>query len=222
MRRSDEGDDEPADRVADALLGESTYERLRFRRQGFFRQPIPVKLRIQSSLLFGLAAVLPLMAAFPASVRETLDGSVVQASPKVIVLGLIGGVVVFLGGIALAGVALARLRLGDRMTEYRAETLLSVEEVSSLLGIGTGGIAILLTLGYVVLGHGGQRAIETYIRTMGRSPFAASGVDVSVATVATSAFVGAVALFVLAQGLHLELTLRLDDYGYTEAGRAGP
>jgi hypothetical protein len=151
------------------------------------------------------------MAALPVDVRETLAAeSVTSASPKVILLGLIGGVVVFVCGIGLATLAAARLRLEGRMTEERAHTLLSLEEVASLLGLGTGGIAILLTLGYVLLGHGGMEAVETYIRLAGRSPYAASGVDVSVAAVATSAFVGAVALYILAQAIHLQFRLRLD------------
>jgi hypothetical protein len=204
-------DDEATDRVMDALLHGSPYERLRLSREGFFKQPIPQKLRAQSALLFALAAVLPIMAALPVDVRETLAAeSVTSASPKVILLGLIGGVVVFVCGIGLATLAAARLRLEGRMTEERAHTLLSLEEVASLLGLGTGGIAILLTLGYVLLGHGGMEAVETYIRLAGRSPYAASGVDVSVAAVATSAFVGAVALSILAQAIHLQFRLRLD------------
>jgi len=206
-------DDGPVDHVAEALLNGSAYERLRFRRQGFFRQPIPQKLRAQSGLLFALAAVLPLMAAFPGDVREALGSQVPTASPKVIVLGLIGGVVVFVCGLGLATLAAARLRLDGEMTEERAHTLLSLEEVASLLGLGTGGIAIVLTLGYALLGHGGMRAVETYIRLAGKSPYAASGVNVTVAEVATSAFVGGVALYVLAQAIHLQFRLRLDATG---------
>lgn len=212
MSRGDD-DSEPIDRVTDALLDGSAYERLRFRRRGFFRQPIPQKLRAQSGLLFALAAVLPIMAAFPVDVREALGAQVSAASPKVIILGLIGGAVVFVCGLGLATLAAARLRLQGRMTEERAHTLLSLEEVASLLGLGTGGIAIFLTLGFVLLGHGGMRAVETYIQFAGRSPYAASGVNITVAEVATSAFVGGVALYVLAQAIHLQFRLRLDASG---------
>jgi hypothetical protein len=205
--------DGPADPVTEALLNGSAYERLRFRRHGFFRQPIPQKLRAQSGLLFALAAVLPLMAALPGDVRELLGSRVQTASPKVIVLGLIGGVVVFVCGLGLATLAVARLRLDGEMTEERANTLLSLEEVASLLGLGTGGIAIVLTLGYALLGHGGMRAVETYIRLAGKSPYAASGLNVTVTEVATSAFVGGVALYVLAQAIHLQFRLRLDATG---------
>lgn len=211
-RDDERAEDEPTDRVTDALLHGSAYERLRFRRRGFFRQPIPQKIRAGSGLLFALAAVLPLMAAFPVSVRETL-GPVSMASPKIIVLGLIGGSVVFVCGLGLATLGAARLRLEGEMTEERAHTLLSLEEVASLLGLGTGGIAIVLTLGFVLLGHGGMPAVETYIQLAGRSPYAATGLPVTVAGVATSAFVAAVALYVLAQAIHLQFRLRLDASG---------
>lgn len=207
----DNDTDDYEDDVTRAFVGDSTYERLRFSRHSLFTQSIPQKLRIQSTLLFGLAAVLPIMAAFPAEVRESVAASGVgAASPKVILLGLIGGVVVFLGGLSLAVLALVRVYLEPRMSEYEAQTLLSLEETASLLGFGTGGVPIILTLGYVLLGYGGVGAIEAYIRNVGASPYAASGVGISVATVAASAFVGAVALFVLGQAVHMELRLRLD------------
>lgn len=200
------------DEVAAALMDGSTYERLRLRRYGVFTQSIPHKLRLQSSLLFALAAVLPIMAVLPADVREVLaGGEVAAASPKVILLGLVGGAVVFLGGVALTGIALARVYLSPSMTESRAAQLLSLEEVASLLGLGLGGVTIVLTLGYVLLGHAGPGAIEAYARTIGRSPFAASGAGITVAAVATAAFVGGVALFVFGQAVHMELRLRLDD-----------
>lgn len=208
---NDDDSDEYEDDVTAALLGGSAYERLRFSRYSMFSQSIPRKIRLQSSLLFGLAAVLPIMAAFPAEVRESIAATTVAAaSPKVILLGLIGGAVVFVGGLVLAAIAIARVQLGSRMNRHQAETLLSLEETASLLGFGTGGVPILLTLGYVLLGHVGLGAIETYIRTVGASPFAASGVGISVMTVAASAFVGGVALFTLGQAVHMELRLRLD------------
>jgi hypothetical protein len=211
MDDTDTDTDEYEDDVTRAFLGESTYERLRFSRYTLFSQSIPRKLRLQSTLLFGLAAVLPIMAAFPAEVRESVAAKGVgAASPKVILLGLIGGVVVFFGGLALAAVAVARVHLEPRMSEYEAQTLLSLEETASVLGFGTGGVPIILTLGYVLLGHGGVGAIEAYIRNVGASPYAASGVGISVATVAASAFVGGVALFVLGQAVHMELRLRLE------------
>jgi len=207
-------DDDTSDPVTKALLGESNYERLRATRFGMFKQPIHRKLRWQSLLLFGLALVLPLMAVFPSEVRATLPGggSMAGAAPKVVVLGLVGGVVVLLGGLTLTAVGLLRVRLEPSMTEWQADTLLNVEEVASLLGIGTGGIGILLTLGFTAIGFGGTQAVGAYVRTMGTSPFTATGVEwLSVSSVATFAFVGSVALFVFSQFVRLELYLRVED-----------
>lgn len=203
--------DDPDDGVTETLLDGSPYERIRFERYSVFSQSIPEKLHAQSALLFGLAAVLPIMAAFPDEVQEALAADQIQAaSPKIILLGLIGGATVFVCGLGLATLAAARLRLEGEMTEEQAETLLSLEEVASLIGLIIGGVSIVLTLCYVMLGHVGLRAIEAYIRTVGRDPFVASGFDISVAEVAASSFVGAVALFVLAQAISLQFMLRLD------------
>ena len=207
---SDPNDGPPGDRVTDALMGGSAYERLRFERYCVFKQSIPQKLHFQSALLFGLAAVLPVMAALPADVQEALNADeVAAASPRVILLGLVGGATVFVCGIGLAVLAAARLRLGGNMTESQAETILNLEEVASLIGLIIGGISIVLTICYALMAHGGMETIRAYIRTVGRDPYVASGFDVSVAVVAAGAFVGGVALFVLAQAIHLQFRLRL-------------
>ena len=207
-------DDDPSDPVTKALLGESAYERLRATRFGMFKQPIHRKLRWQSGLLFGVALLLPLMALFPAEVRSSLPGggSLVGAAPKVALLGLVGGIVVFLGGVTLTAIGVVRVRLEPTMTEWQADTLLNLEEVASLLGIGTGGVGVLLTLVFTAIGFGGSEAVGTYVRTMGTSPFATTGVEwLSVSSIATFAFVGSVALFTFSQMIRLELYLRVDD-----------
>jgi len=218
MRERD--DDEIQDPVANALLGDSTYERLRQMRYSPFGQPIPTKLVWQSGLLFLLALMLPVMAAFPDEVRAMLGDTVVSSSPKVLILGLVGGVVVFLGGLALSVVGFLRVHLEPRMTERLARRLLSLEDVASLLGIGTGGLAILLTMAYVLMGYVSVRAVQWYIDTMGLSPFAPSGVElISVGSVATLAFVGSVALLVVSQALHMEFRLHLGEgYGGSPLG----
>ena len=217
---TDRDEDDIQDPVADALLSDSTYERLRQTRYSPFGQPIPTKIVYQSGLLFLLALMLPVMAAFPAEVRAMLGGTAVSASPKVLILGLVGGIVVFGGGLALTAIGVLRVHLESRMTEQLAHRLLGLEDVASLLGIGTGGLAILLTMAYVLMGYVGVRAVEWYIDTMGLSPFAPSGVEpVTVGGVATLAFVGSVALLVASQALHLEFRLRLGErYGDSPLG----
>lgn len=218
MRDWDE--DDIQDPVANALLGDSAYERLRQVRYTPFGQSIPTKLVWQSGLLFLLALMLPVMAAFPAEVRVMLGGTAASSSPKVLVLGLVGGTVVFGGGLALSVLGFLRVHLEPRMTERLAHRLLGLEDVASLLGIGTGGLAILLTMAYVLMGYVGIRAVEWYIDTTGLSPFAPSGVEaISVGGVATLAFVGSVALLVVSQALHMEFRLRLGEgYGCSPLG----
>lgn len=207
---SDSNDDPSGDHVTDALMGGSAYERLRFERYSVFKQSIPQKMHFQSALLFGLAAVLPVMAALPADVREALNANeVAAASPRVILLGLLGGALVFVCGIGLATLGFVRLKLGSSITESQAETMLNLEEVASLLSLIIGGISIVLTICYALMAHGGMGTIQAYVRTVGRDPYVASGFDVSVVAVAASAFVGGVALFVLAQAIHLQFRLKL-------------
>ena len=207
----DTNDDGIRDPVADALLGDSPYERLRLRRFTPFAQPIPTKLALQSGLLFLLALMLPVMASFPAEVRAMLGGTAASASPKVLLLGMAGGVGVFVGGLVLTAVGVLRVRLEPRMTEDQAYRLLGLEDVASMLGIGTAGLVVLLTMAYVVLGAAGTRAVEWYIQVTGYSPFAPSGLEpVTVGGVATLAFVGSVALLVASHALHAEFHIHID------------
>lgn len=218
MRDGDE--DGIRDPISNALLSDSPYERLRQLRHSPFGRSIPTKLAWQSGLLSLLALMLPVMAASPAEVRAMLGEAVASSSPKVLVLGLVGGVVVFVGGLALTVVGFLRVHLEPRMTEELAHRLLGLEDVASLLGIGTGGITILLTMGYVLMGYVGTRAVEWYVETTGLSPFAPSGVEaLSVGGVATFAFVGSVALLVASRALHVEFRLHLDEeYGGSPFG----
>ena len=51
---------DPNDPIADALLGESTYERLRVERYALIKRRIPQKLVYQSGLLLALALIVPI------------------------------------------------------------------------------------------------------------------------------------------------------------------
>jgi hypothetical protein len=207
--------DDHDDPVTLALLGDSAYDRLRATRHSMFKQPIHKKLRWQSGLLVGLALVLPLMGVFPTDVQMLLqkDATLNAGAPKVVLLGLVGGSIVFIGGVTLTIIGVVRHRLEPGLTERQADRLLNVEEVASLLGIGTGGIGIVITLVLTAIGFGGVNAIQTYVEALGRSPFAGTGVEwLSVSSVATFAFIGSVSLFICSQYLHLELLLRLGDH----------
>lgn len=216
-------DDSLDDPVAEALVDGSTYERLRITRAGSFTQPIPTKLRWQSGLLCALALTLPLFAVMPADARALLPAAdPLSGSPKVIVLGLVGGAATFLAGLCLLAVVHLRVRVADAMTEERALTLLSLEEVASLVGFVTGGPAIAITLGFVLLGLGGEAALEAYLRVADRNPFAGTS-TVSVSQVATLSFAGSVALFVASQFADQALAVGLDrEPNQDEAGDRDP
>jgi hypothetical protein len=185
------------DTITDAILSGSAYERLRLQRQTYFSQSIPTKLTWQSLLLAGLALLLPLWALYPdtvASYVPTTDPSL--ASPKVLLLGLIGAGVELFTAALLAGAGLYRIHRYP-LTEGQAHTVLNVEDFASYLGFGTGGLAIGITVMYFLIGVAGGSAIESYVKAMSVNPFAASGIGLSVAELATFAFIGCVVLMTL-------------------------
>jgi hypothetical protein len=198
----------PDDPIADALLGDSAYERVRVERWSLFKQPIPRKLAIQSSILFALAAILPVAAFLPGEVRESYLQEVAAASPKVALLALLAVAVVALTGIGHAGVGIQRFRLEPSLTERQALELFNLESLCSTLGFLTGGFATVVTYAFLLLGFGGTTALEAFVQYGGGNPFAASGVDLNIATVAVAALVGAVVLRVLSVYLFVESVRR--------------
>jgi hypothetical protein len=197
------------DPIADALLGDSTYQRVRAERWGWFKQPIPKKLAWQSYLLFALAAVLPLTAALPAGVRESPLSDVASTSPKIALLAMVAAVLVAATGLGHAGVGLRRFSLEPSLTEVQALELFNLESLCSLVGFLTGGFATLVTYVFLLVGFGGVEALETYVAAGGGNPFATSTLGVDVASVAVFAMVGAVVLRLLSTYLYVE-SLRLE------------
>jgi hypothetical protein len=183
------------DRITDAVLSGSAYERLRLQRPTYFTQSVPRKLTWQSVLLGGLALLLPLYLLFPATVAEYLPTTdPVLASPKVIVLGLVGAGIELFAATLLVGVTLFRLR-HHPLSESQARTVLNVEDFASYVGFGTGGMAIAITLLYFGLGLAGGDAIASYVTTMdGINPFVDSGLGLSVAELAVVSFAGCLGL----------------------------
>ncbi|SEO69151.1 hypothetical protein SAMN04487948_104200 [Halogranum amylolyticum] len=190
------------DPIADAILGGSTYERLRLQRFSFFKQPVPRKLAWQSGLLFVLALVLPLAAGYPAETKALFAShSPTAASPKMLLLGLVGGGIELGTASALVAVTVRRLQLEPDLTEDAARRLLNVEDVATLVGVVTGGFAVLLTLAFFVLGYAGPEAVAAFVESGGTSPFAPSGVGVSVTTLAVAALCGSLVVFASSVGL---------------------
>jgi len=202
-----DSDTQSDDRITRAILSGSTYQRVRYERHSFFRQSVPRTLTLQSVLLGLLAVVLPVYGLYPGGVAEFLPTTnPAAASPKLLLLGLFGGVLELLGAALLVGAALYRIRLAP-LTEAQAHTALDVEDFARYVGLGTGGLAIVLTVGLFALGLGGQSTVSAYVAAAGANPFAPSGFDMSVATVSLGAFATSVA--VLFTGSYLSVRLPL-------------
>lgn len=192
------------DRITEALLGDSPYERIKVQRWGWFKQSLPRKLAVQSYLLFALAGVLPLAAALPAEVRREYLAEVTAASPKVAIVALAATVVVTVSGLGQAGVGLRRFSLEPSLTEVQAEELFSMEWALTLFGFLTGGLATVVTYAFLLMGFGGAGLLEAYVAFGGGNPFAGTEVGITLATVGTVAVVAAVVLRFLSTYFYVE------------------
>lgn len=195
------------DKITRAILSGSTYQRLKYERHSFFRQSVTRTLTLQSALLGLLAILLPVYGLFPESVAGFLPATdPAVASPKVVLLGMVGGGLQLLGAGLLVGSVVYRVRRGP-LTEAQAHTAIDVEDFARYVGLGTGGLAILLTVCLFALGLGGSAAVGGYIDVAGANPFAPSGFDISVASVSLTAFAGSVAVFYASSYLSVQLSL---------------
>lgn len=202
-----DSDTQADDRITRAILSGSTYERLRYERHSFFRQSVPRTLTLQSAMLGLLAILLPMYGLFPTSVAGFLPATnPTVASPKVALLGAFGGALQLLGATLLVGSAVYRIRSGP-LTEEQAHTALDVEDFARYVGLGTGGLAVLVTVCLFALGLGGAPAVDAYVAVAGANPFAPSGFGVTVATLSLSAFVGSVAVFYASSYLSVRLSV---------------
>ncbi|MFC4542577.1 hypothetical protein ACFO5R_11670 [Halosolutus amylolyticus] len=189
---------DPDDPIADALLGESTYERLRVERYALIKRRIPQKLVYQSVLLLSLALVVPITATYPSAVRAAFPGGdPLWASPLVLWVGVYAGGIELGTAACLVAVAIVRRRREPQLSEAEAHTLLNVEDVASMFGLATGGFAIVLTVGFFLLGHTGGETFQAVIDSAPRNPYGQAGVSVPVIAVGTAAAVssGVVYLF---------------------------
>ena len=193
------------DRITRAILSGSTYQRVRYERHSFFRQSVPRTLTLQSALLGLLAILLPVYGLYPDSVAAMLPATnPAAASPNVLLLGEVGGLLELFGAALLVGAAVYRVRLAP-LTESQAHATVDVEDFARYVGLGTGGLAILLTVALFTLGLGGASTVGAYVAAAGANPFTASGVDLSVASVSLAAFVASVALFYASSYLSVRL-----------------
>jgi hypothetical protein len=195
------------DEIADALLSGTTYERVRYERHSYFRQTVPRTLALQSAFLGLLALVLPMYGLYPdgtAQFLPTTDPAV--ASPKVLLMGAFGGLFQLLGAVLLVGAVFYRVSRTP-LTEEQAHAVLNVEDFARYVALGTGGLAILVTVLLFALGLGGAGSIQAYVETMGRNPFVTSGLGIPVSTVSLLGFVASIVVFYA--GRYLAVTIAL-------------
>ncbi|WP_435333264.1 hypothetical protein [Haloarchaeobius sp. TZWWS8] len=202
MEREDSFDDP----IASAVVAGTAYERLRVRRFSLFSQSIPRKLAWQGIILLGLALVLPLAMTLPESTRTFFPGGdPVWSAPKILLLGAYAGTIELVGGAGLVYVASRRLQSDDDLSEHEARRLLNVEDVASMISLVTGAVAVFAVDGFLLLGHGGEPAVRSFLAAGGRNPFAGTPVPVSAVVVAVPAVL--LAAFLFAWSWHLNRRL---------------
>ncbi len=185
------------DRIADAILHGSPYERLRVRRNSLFDQSISTKLAAQSVLLVALALVAPITLGYPEPVMALFPGgNPLTASPVILMPGVL--VLVLELGAAAGHVAVAATILSneENLSTRRMRQLLSVEEIASFYGLVGGALLLVITLAVFLLGYTGVEAIQQYTTTAAQGPFDASGTGVSVLAVSAMSVTMSVILFV--------------------------
>ena len=195
----------PDDPIADALLGDSTYERLRVQRYALIKRRIPEKLRWQSGLLLALALVVPITATYPASVQAAFPGGdPLWSSPLVLWLGVYAGVIQLATATTLAAVAVVRRRGEPTFTESQVRTLLNVEDVASMFGLVTGGFAVFLTVAFFLFGHMGSESVAGFVAAAPQNPYEQTAVSVPVIAVGTAAAIGAGLVYLTGRALAVE------------------
>lgn len=194
--------DDFEDSVADAILGDSTYDRLRVERSVAMSHTIAQKLRWQSGLLLALAATFPILVFAPLDVQGFFpSGDPTGAITKALVIGLVGGLATLGGGLGLVYVSIRCRAVGNEMSERRAHSLLALEDMSTYLGLVTGGFAIGVCLLLHLLALGGASATAAYVESVGQNPFAGVGTDVPGTVVSGLGALGSVVLLLASRHL---------------------
>ncbi len=163
-------------------------------RSTHFDWPATRKLALLGGILSLLAATLPMYWLYPASTASALPGTdPAAATPTVATLAALGGGLVVLAVVVVAGATLYRLERGP-LTQREALAVHVAEDAATYIGFVTGGVATAVAVALFALGLGGAGVVETYTSvTGGHDPFARSAYDVTVLHAAALGFWGAVA-----------------------------
>lgn len=171
------------DRISRAIVEGTPYERLRARRYSLFSGSIPTKLRRQGLLLATLVATIPATAIATATSEGGTLWTALFTSPKLALLGLFAVGVETLAATAFFTIAALRLRR-EVVDERTAHRLLNVEDMASMLGLGTGGLAVALIGIYAVVGVLAPDALVALQPAHSGGPFSASGAGVPLTVLA--------------------------------------
>lgn len=185
------------DRIADAILHGSPYERLRVRRNSLFDQRIPTKLAWQSAILLLLSLVAPITLGYSGAVAALFPGVTPLASSPVILMPGVLALIIETGAATGHLAVAATLLSGESdLSTRRMRQLLSVEEMASFYGLIGGALLLAITVAFFLLGYAGVETIQQYTTAGTQGPFNASGTGLSVLAVSAVSFVGSVMLFV--------------------------
>lgn len=190
------------DPIADAILSNSTYDRLRLRRLSYFKQTIPQKLAWHGGLLFSLTFILPLTAGYPVETRALFGATTpITASPKVLFVGLFAATILLASAGTLVAVTLRRLQLEPDLSEAAARRLLTVEDVATLFGFLTGSFTVFLTIALFFLGYTPPQVVSALVDFGGTGLYASSGVGVSVFQFGLAVIAGSILVVAASAGL---------------------
>lgn len=174
------------DPISQAIVDGSPYERLRARRHSLFSGSIPTKLRLQGFVLATLTAAVPLLATATATTEGGSVPAALLASPKLTLLGVFAVGVETVAAAGLLGIGAVRLR-AEALDERTANRLLNVEDMASMLGLGTGTLAVGLVVLFGVVGLLAPDALSLIQPSRSGGAFSASGTGVPLAVVAVVA-----------------------------------
>lgn len=190
--------------ITDDIVSDSPYRRKRAERWAQFSAPLQTKIAWKSGIMAALILVLPLYQLFPRASEIAWLGPAADASPKVLLLGVVGLGIESVTGTVLVAVGLYRLHAGP-VDEDTAATLLDLEDTAASIGLVSGGLAVLVTLAYFVLGAFGSGVIVDYVAVFGANPYVDSGTGVTVGHLAVVALMVSTTLWTVRQYLVFEL-----------------
>lgn len=184
------------DRIADALLNGSVYEEVSTEMYRWFHSPVTDRLRWQSVLLLGIAAIYPVVALLPDSVKQAYLGTtdVASTSPAVAILAAAALVFTTLAATGHLSAVYLRLKWEPDISRSQARELISLEETSSLIGFGTAGAGAFIAHVFAAIGFGGIETVTQY----GVAPYGSGGGIITLKLVAIIAVVLGALLYLAA------------------------